>query len=590
MEYVETNNIFKVNELLEWHKGKYRRIDTAEPQMGNTGLHKAVMLGNAEMAEILLEAGACPTLANIMGDHALHCCWRFWHGDEKKWLTWREKPYLMLTQQDRDDFERMRKNIGVTSQLLHKLLRHGADPDAQRNNGATALHEAAMRGSIHCAMVLLLSKANHAALDSHLVTPLMLAERSGQRDIASALVNWGRTKLLYLDSEFREEWMAHCLDPDASLVKGMSAQEMLSQLHTEQHEESTAVRARGGYTIIDECITGLLEGSSATSLAQHNKQAEKEKCQGRTDRSSISSGTSTVCSSSGSTVASAPPPVCFSSSGMGREAFHDRDTKAKAVAGHRNRLGVSLEKFLEGNRADLLRMQTKKNLTEYEKHKLMERLKGEAKVKEKQTYRDRIQDGFGRPMTKGGERRLCSAEEVATDALEEGPKQRPSTTTALLTTRMRRENASNQSHYIYGQRLLSKWEHKRRTREAKIKPSQVLGKAKAESSRHATEQGVYLNEYRMSFNPIELLPVPTKDSDRVPGNFHSTHPRVIRKAANTPSFSRLRSTHAHDDVFQSTYPDDTMLNWEPDRGFQSFEPLVRENDDRLGLKSLKIAV
>lgn len=56
---------------------------------------------------MLLEAGANVDELNNMGDAPIHCCWRFWRSDSSKYFVWRKYPFLMVTAQQRRDFETM---------------------------------------------------------------------------------------------------------------------------------------------------------------------------------------------------------------------------------------------------------------------------------------------------------------------------------------------------------------------------------------------------------------------------------------------------------------------------------------------------
>lgn len=148
------------------------------------------------------------------------------------------------------------EHVKITVELLQLLARAGADVDLQKNNGDVALHIAARRGPLQAVWVLLFSKASHDLRDHRMFTPESAAARAGKKEAAALLANWSIARLKYLDSEFIHEWMHFLRDPDANLGQRLTATEMVGLIRMEAHEENTAVRARGGHTLIDETITG----------------------------------------------------------------------------------------------------------------------------------------------------------------------------------------------------------------------------------------------------------------------------------------------------------------------------------------------
>lgn len=148
------------------------------------------------------------------------------------------------------------RDIRATVSLLRLLTRGGADVDLQRNNGEVALHTAARRGPFVALWILLLSQATHDVVDRRHFTPENAAVRAGNGDAATLLATWPAARLKYRHSEFVQEWMKFLVDPDANLGTDLTAKEVLAQVRMEEHEESTAVRARGGHLLIDEVITG----------------------------------------------------------------------------------------------------------------------------------------------------------------------------------------------------------------------------------------------------------------------------------------------------------------------------------------------
>lgn len=104
--------------------------------------------------------------------------------------------------------------------------------------------------------ILLLSQATHDIIDHRHFTPESAATRAGNEDATTLLATWPVAKQKYRNSEFVQEWMKFICDPDANLDTDLTAKEVLAQVRMEEHEESTAVRARGGHLLIDEVITG----------------------------------------------------------------------------------------------------------------------------------------------------------------------------------------------------------------------------------------------------------------------------------------------------------------------------------------------
>lgn len=104
--------------------------------------------------------------------------------------------------------------------------------------------------------ILLLSQATHDMVDHRHLTPESAAIRAGNEDATTLLATWPVAKQKYRNSEFVQEWMKFICDPDANLDTDLTAKEVLAQVRMEEHEESTAVRARGGHLLIDEIITG----------------------------------------------------------------------------------------------------------------------------------------------------------------------------------------------------------------------------------------------------------------------------------------------------------------------------------------------
>lgn len=104
--------------------------------------------------------------------------------------------------------------------------------------------------------ILLLSQATHDIIDRRHLTPESAAIRAGNEDAKTLLATWTVARLKYRHSEFVQEWMKFLCDPDANLDTDLTAKEVLAHVRMEEHEESMAVRSRGGHLLVDEIITG----------------------------------------------------------------------------------------------------------------------------------------------------------------------------------------------------------------------------------------------------------------------------------------------------------------------------------------------
>lgn len=160
------------------------------------------------------------------------------------------------------------RDVKATVALLRLLTRGGADVDQRRNNGEVALHTAARRGPLQAIWILLLSKATHDVVDRRMFTPEGAAARARNAEFVALLANWPVARRKYFDSEFVQEWMRFLCDPDANLENDLTASEVMAQVRMEAHEESTAVRARGGHLLVDEVITGPVLSSEEKARAQ----------------------------------------------------------------------------------------------------------------------------------------------------------------------------------------------------------------------------------------------------------------------------------------------------------------------------------
>lgn len=160
------------------------------------------------------------------------------------------------------------RDVKTTVELLHLLTRGGADVDLKKNNGEVALHTAARQGPLEALWVLLFGKARHDIVDHRSFTPEYAATRAGNGEFVALLANWPIARVKYMDSEFVQEWMHFLCDPDTNLGNNLTASEVMAHIRMEEHEGSTAVRARGGHTLIDEMVTGPVVSSEERANAK----------------------------------------------------------------------------------------------------------------------------------------------------------------------------------------------------------------------------------------------------------------------------------------------------------------------------------
>ncbi|MET3593107.1 MULTISPECIES: ankyrin repeat domain-containing protein [Mesorhizobium] len=119
-----------------------------------TPLYFAVMMGHIEAAKLLIERGA----------------------DVNAPTTW-GRPLMAAMGKGKID-------------LLNLLLERGADPNSDRD-GESALHVAVILGCLDCVKALVVAGADVNAKTNGGKTPLHLAKRRGQREVADYLMSHG---------------------------------------------------------------------------------------------------------------------------------------------------------------------------------------------------------------------------------------------------------------------------------------------------------------------------------------------------------------------------------------------------------------
>lgn len=239
------------------------------------------------------------------------------------------------------------RDVKITVSLLRLLTRGGADVDVQRNNGEVALHTAARWGPFMALWILLLSQATHDIRDRRLLTPESAAIQAGNEDALTLLSTWPVAKLKYRHSEFVQEWMKFLCDPDANLDTDLTAKEVLAHVRMEEHEEATAVRARGGHLLVDEIITGPVLSA---------EQRTRAKILGFSASDSVSTATTTLEDSTSTSTSSAKPCPNSSHNGpgspskirRGNDEKRDGVYGKKAEDGREEGKGENIKKCSEG--------------------------------------------------------------------------------------------------------------------------------------------------------------------------------------------------------------------------------------------------
>jgi ankyrin repeat protein len=143
----------------------------SEPGNGATPLHAAAEHGYVEVVSILLEAGAPIDDRSMSGVSPLHLA----SGYERLQVL-----SLLLDKGATVDIGDMRGATplqhGVASlQIVKALLERGADPNARRRDGATAVHAAASLGNVEVLSFLVQKGGLAASATEDGVTPLLVA-------------------------------------------------------------------------------------------------------------------------------------------------------------------------------------------------------------------------------------------------------------------------------------------------------------------------------------------------------------------------------------------------------------------------------
>jgi ankyrin repeat protein len=155
----------------------------------STPLHRASDKGRAEVARVLLEAGADLKIRDKYGWSPLHRASDGGHSNVVRVLI-----DYGADVSARDEFgwtplhwASDRGHMGVACVLLD----HRADPTAHDEQGWTPLHRASDQGHVGLALVLLQRGADVAAQDKYGWTPLRHATHKGRTEVARILIAHG---------------------------------------------------------------------------------------------------------------------------------------------------------------------------------------------------------------------------------------------------------------------------------------------------------------------------------------------------------------------------------------------------------------
>ena len=201
-------------------------LNSVSKKKGNTPLHVAAIKNRADIAALLLDAGAAIDTKNRAGETPLLVATRERHKDCVQLLLqagadWHASDQLGNTP--------MHQAARWGDQITLSLLAKYADVNIVNSSGQTPLHVATEFGHADCFFELLKHKANIRLEDRSGNTPLHLAAKEGHTEIVTALLeagadpngDLGYTPLYYAALNMHAECFALLLNAGAKVHSDM---------------------------------------------------------------------------------------------------------------------------------------------------------------------------------------------------------------------------------------------------------------------------------------------------------------------------------------------------------------------------------
>ena len=153
---------------------------------GQTPLHIAASTGNLDLVTYLIRNGASISPGDDHGKLPLH--YAVMSGSTAVVRAMLAKG---ADTQAQDDEGRFPRDFSDPISLMHWILRHGANLEAQDDFGNTALHHFAKEGDFSAVTALLDQRADIEAIEEKGFTPLLRAAGAGQADVVALLIERG---------------------------------------------------------------------------------------------------------------------------------------------------------------------------------------------------------------------------------------------------------------------------------------------------------------------------------------------------------------------------------------------------------------
>lgn len=219
---------------------------------GYTPLHAAVLLGDVEMAGMLIQAGAKMNLQDQFGLTPLHLVLHLQSSSEYRLVELLRDAGADLSALDQDDDTPLHIAAGLAENLSVSLLLSGAsDVNAQNKRGRTALHKAVVRERPEVIQALLDHGADVLRPDHEGITPLRLSLETDRYAIVETLLRRARQEASLGPSHEDIVAAERFLEPVRTHTSSLEIQErenLESYLSTEEymHEEVSRLRRLDG--------------------------------------------------------------------------------------------------------------------------------------------------------------------------------------------------------------------------------------------------------------------------------------------------------------------------------------------------------